>query len=205
MDAPALSTPPISLRDRKKARTRSALVAVAERLFRDQGYEETTLEQICAEVEVHVRTLLRYFDSKEHIALAHQYDALERFRAGLLSPSRDVDALTYWRAFVQDNARRAASDPHFRRHLELCTTVAALTPRWLAIAGELEDLLAAALAQEAAGTPDAAFRARLLAALLVGGSTAVLRDWVTSGGTEDLEAVCLAVVDYAVERLAVSG
>ena len=195
------ATPTMSLRDRKKAKTRRALIAVSERLFLEQGYEETTLEQICAEVEVHVRTLLRYFESKEHIALARQYDALEHFRSGLLSPSRDVDALSFWRGFVQENAREAAANPHFRRHIELVTTIPALTPRWLAIAGELEDLLATSLAEEAGGGAETAFRARLLAALLVGGSSAVLRDWIAGGSKDDIESICLAVVDYATDRI----
>lgn len=189
----------LSLRDRKKERTRRALRDTAERLFHEQGYEATTLEQICVEVEVHVRTLLRYFETKEHVVLARQYEALERFRAGILSPERDVDALTFWRRFVTEQAAQSARNPALLDHLRLIMSVPAVIARWLAISVEYEDLLATALTEETDGGPEAVFRARMLAALLVGSSSTVIRDWVAGGGKGDLEALCRKTVDYATE------
>ncbi len=40
------------LRERKKAKTRAAIQHEALRLFREQGYEATTIEQIAATVEI---------------------------------------------------------------------------------------------------------------------------------------------------------
>ena len=46
-----------SLRERKKAKTRAAIQEHALRLFHEQGYEETTVEQIADAAEVSPSTL----------------------------------------------------------------------------------------------------------------------------------------------------
>ena len=62
------------LRERKKAKTRAAIQQHALRLFREQGYDATTIEQIADAAEVSPSTFFRYFPTKEDVAL---YDALD--------------------------------------------------------------------------------------------------------------------------------
>lgn len=75
--------PPVGLRERKKAKTREAIQHEALRLFRLQGYEATTVEQIAEAAEISPSTLFRYFGSKEDLVLTDDYDPLliEAFRA----------------------------------------------------------------------------------------------------------------------------
>jgi AcrR family transcriptional regulator len=87
---------PDGLRERKKARTRAAIREHALRLFRENGYQRTTVEQIAAAAEVSPSTFFRYFPTKEDVVLQDDMDtrmveALERQPAGL-SPLSAVRA-----------------------------------------------------------------------------------------------------------------
>ena len=58
---------PGSLRERKRAKTRRALIDAAVELFDRQGYEQTTVAQIAAAAEISTRTFFSYFASKEDL------------------------------------------------------------------------------------------------------------------------------------------
>jgi AcrR family transcriptional regulator len=59
------------LRERKKARLREQIGEVALALYRARGYEGTTVEEICKQVEISQPTFYNYFPSKEAILAEH--------------------------------------------------------------------------------------------------------------------------------------
>jgi AcrR family transcriptional regulator len=66
----------LGLRERKKLKTREAIQREAMRLFQKNGYEETTIEQIAAAVEISPSTFFNYFPSKEDVVLYDRYDPM---------------------------------------------------------------------------------------------------------------------------------
>ena len=66
---PGSAAPALGLRERKKLRTRAAIRDHAMRLFREQGYSETTVDQIAGAAEVSPSTFFRYFPTKEDVVL----------------------------------------------------------------------------------------------------------------------------------------
>ena len=88
MASPSESRPALGLRERKKARTRAAIQRHALRLFAEQGFYETTVDQIAEAAEISPSTFFRYFPTKEAVALSDEYDPL------LMEAMRDQPAGT---------------------------------------------------------------------------------------------------------------
>ena len=194
-----MSTNP-SLRQRKKERTRAKLVSVSRRLFSEQGYEETTLEQICAEAEVSVPTLLVYFESKERLALASEYDAFNGFRALIEDPGRALDAVAIWRQRVEADAAAAMESPsRTLRRDRFLNSSPVLARGLLALIRQFEHTLCSGLATDHGTDPEADLATALLATTLVWSPVTVRRHWITEGGKGDLRGQALAVLDLVVQ------
>ncbi|MGI8793914.1 MAG: TetR/AcrR family transcriptional regulator [Acidimicrobiales bacterium] len=169
---------------------------MSQRLFSEQGFAATTLEQICEEVQVVPQTLLRYFDSKHRLALAPQYDSFAEFEQEVRPAARPLDVLSMWRAFAMRRARQAELDP---RPLRLVHDTPELRNAEFDVLRRYEDLLTECFATEAGDDEAAALDARLLACTLVGGDHAMYVEWLAAGATGPLTERVKAVVDRAVE------
>ncbi|MGE2832662.1 TetR family transcriptional regulator [Mycobacterium sp. SMC-4] len=80
---PLPEDPSSGLRQRKKAQTRLAIRREAFRLFDEQGYPNTTVEQIAEAADVSPRTFYRYFRVKEALLVSddHSSPIVAAFRA----------------------------------------------------------------------------------------------------------------------------
>jgi len=81
----------LSRRERKKRETRQRLMAQALHLFTNQGYDETTVEEITDAADVAKGTFFNYFSTKEAILPAMVEWRLKELEEAL-SPEADVPA-----------------------------------------------------------------------------------------------------------------
>lgn len=65
-----MTVEPLSLRERKKQAVRSRILQVAKKLFRSNGYERTSMDEIAESAEIARKTLFNYMSSKEAILMA---------------------------------------------------------------------------------------------------------------------------------------
>lgn len=68
-DSAQSATKPPGLRERMRATVRKEVVEVALRLFSEQGFDGTTVDQIAGEVGLSRASLFRYFGTKEDMVL----------------------------------------------------------------------------------------------------------------------------------------
>ncbi len=78
---------------RRAQRTRIKLLQAATKLFRDQGIDRTSIEQITEMADVGKGTFYRHFTTKEELLLTVLVDVLERLSQGLQGKKKPPDDL----------------------------------------------------------------------------------------------------------------
>ena len=114
-------------RGRPRGTSRRQLEVIALRLFSEQGFDQTTLEQIAAAAGVSRRTFFRYFGSKADV-LWGEFDAeVETIAAALAAVPGGVPMMDAIRqAVVAANHYRAEDVPELRTRMNLIISVPAL-------------------------------------------------------------------------------
>jgi AcrR family transcriptional regulator len=186
---------PGGLRERKKQRTREAIVRKALALFRKRGFEATTIADIAAAADIAPRTFFAYFETKEAVVF-HDFDAvLERFAARLRTRAEGETTFDALRSWVEEwLGEDDLLGPQHEARRELVRSTPALAARERANQAAFGELIAASVAEELA-VPADSLRPRLVAAAAVAALTAV--DHHETAATGDP----LAVLDEALAFL----
>lgn len=74
----------VSRRERKKQETKRNIIKISMYLFRKQGFDETTMEQIAREVDIAKGTLYNYFPVKESIISEYWLEGVKEIKLQLL-------------------------------------------------------------------------------------------------------------------------
>lgn len=194
--SPAPSPEQLGLRERKKLRTRAQLADAALRLFAERGFDEVTIEDIAAEVEVSPRTFFRYFASKEEALFGDVDATLEAIRDELARrPSGETDVTAIREAVLsvaQGYGDGSAST------LERASVIMR-TPSLLAHAAgrqaTYEEALAQTLAERRGSTREPTLRERLLAAFAIAALRVAFAAWVELGGTGSVPELASDALD----------
>ncbi|MFF0220867.1 TetR/AcrR family transcriptional regulator [Streptomyces sp. NPDC004629] len=193
--APA-DRPQLSLRERKKIKTREAIRAATYRLVSEQGYDATTVEQIAERAEVSPSTVFRYFPTKEDIVLADEWDPI------ILEELRARPADEPWPQSLRYAMHRAVTlglsdGPEVTRlRSKLMVEVPAVRSRTMETMSATGRLLCRAIGERTGRDPDS-LEVRVWAMALVGGLMEVSLYWAENDHRDDL----VDLVDRALDVL----
>ncbi|GAA4631205.1 TetR family transcriptional regulator [Actinoallomurus vinaceus] len=200
-----MSTPPLErsleqrlgLRERKKLKTRRSIQEHALRLFQEQGYDATTVEQIAEAAEVSPSTFFRYFPTKEDTVLTDEYDALIvdaiRAQPPELPP---MEALrNVMREMVSDMV--AADRKRMLDRTRLMMSVPALRSRQWDQTKVTQQAILESLADRV-GRPASDFELQAFAAAVIAVWETAVLGWVEADGKTDIVELLDRGVDFLI-------
>ncbi|WP_280458440.1 MULTISPECIES: mycofactocin system transcriptional regulator [Nocardia] len=115
-------------RGRPRGTTKRALELIAMRLFSEQGFDETTVEQIAAAAGISGRTFFRYFPGKAEVLWYSFDDEVAGLRAAFATVTPDEPMMAaVRRVVVNANRYRAEDVAELRTRMKLVADVPALT------------------------------------------------------------------------------
>jgi AcrR family transcriptional regulator len=171
------------LRERKKAKTRRALEDAALHLFRRQGFDHTTVEQIADACDVSPRTFFRYFATKEDVLFGDSAEKHAAFEAALEARPLDEPPLRSLRAAALELCGTIGGD---RERRKVRAEIIAATPVLRARGSERQDDWNDAATQILVrrGAPGSPLTIRLVVAASNAAMRAAVQTWLQDETTE---------------------
>jgi AcrR family transcriptional regulator len=180
-----MTEPEPDWRQRKKTATRDRIRACALRLFREQGYDATTVEQIAAAAGVSHMTFFRYFPAKEDVALSDSYDPLIAELIGQTPVAQPV--IQRIRTVLVQGLRQVYDTDRdtMLAQNKLIVSTPALRERLWANQIATQQLILQALSNGEAG-PDTDFRTKVTVAACLAAATTAVLTWTENDGVPEL-------------------
>lgn len=180
------------LRERKKAATRDAIQKQAMRLFLEQGYQSTTVEEIAEAAGVSHMTFFRYFPTKEDVVMADEYDP---FIAEMIAsrPAAEPDVAKVRRALRASIDRIGTEEQDFvLARAQLIFRTPALRARLWDQERSTRDLIVNALA----GDTGDCVRLKVVAAACVATMSTGIEFWAEGNGSRTLADILDGLFDH---------
>jgi AcrR family transcriptional regulator len=176
--------PEPGLRERRKQRTRVAIQREAMRLFAEQGYEATTVEQIADAAEVSPSTFFRHYPTKEDVVLLRDRDRL--MAELILARPADEPAIAAVRAGILAAIRATFAEDDeelVRERMGFMLSVPAIRARMFEQGSATQRMFCRALGTRTGRDPDT-FEVQVTAAVVRGALGAAVLRWSREPGTE---------------------
>lgn len=195
----------------RKARRRAArdlLIRTSTVMFRERGFDETTLGAIAAEAGTTVPTVLTHFPSKEHLALSWEFDTLSGFAEKVAEAGPEIPTLELWREVAQEvitlNPEAFAA---FAKRWVWIAATPSLHRAVLLLARDYADVLENSFRADLGSRVrhlSARLSARTVANSLAFSNFAMLLQWGQEGAPDDIQLRVEQVISL-IERLVDSG
>jgi len=189
-----IESPALGLRERKKRARREALIDATHRLVAEHGLDAVTVDAICEEAGVSVRTFFNYFETKDDAVLGHtpwplESEAAEVFAAGGPTGHLVLDLQALVSSFLSDPP---IGRERLARALELAAKEPRLVARHLAWfeqhKGQLSALVERRLGENPSHSPE------MVGSVLLFLTHATFLRWDAAGGHGDADDHLTAVV-----------
>lgn len=176
-----------------RAEVRRELIAAAARLFTDNGYDETTVDDIATEAGVARRTFFRYFQGKEDALSPDHERGLARVTEVFDSAHPTEPLLSVVLRAAETVFDLYLDDVEVARlRFALVHDVPALRDREAASVHRYRRLFTRELSARLDGVDDGELRAAVTAAAVVAAHNQALRRWLADGGRADGVEDCRA-------------
>ncbi|WP_327704639.1 TetR family transcriptional regulator [Streptomyces decoyicus] len=192
--------PKTGLRERKKIQTRQAIRRAAYRLFEEQGYDATPVDQIAAAADVSPSTVFRYFPTKEDIVLTDEYDAV--LETGIRArPAGEPVVESVRRVSIEALRTMAARERgELVQRVRLIREVPAIRGRTAERTAQDAVMLTAVLA-ERSGRPADDLELRVISAVILAALQEAMLHWGEGDRTTDPEAPVHRAMDVLARGL----
>ena len=175
----------MSLRQRQRAETRQRIQRQAIRLFAEQGYDATTVNEVAAAAGVAAMTVYRNFPTKEDLVL---YDDFDQVAAATITelPATGSLADRIARTMLATFELAIAHDRDFLlTRLRLMISTPALQARHLDSQYRLQEAFVTAI-RAGSTDPSLEFQARAAASACLGVAQIALLRWASEDGETSL-------------------
>lgn len=194
-------------RERKKVETREALIISALKLFKEKGFDETTIENITDSVDVSPRTFFRYFDSKEAVLFGDWRPMLSNVREVILSrPPEESPLVALFSSGEELHQFQIAYQDVIRLRRDLGReSRKILDYERSVILPELEEAIARALEERMGTKRSSDLRPTLYAAVAVGALNAATKVWVENDCKESMAEMLMDAFSFVILPGATDG
>jgi AcrR family transcriptional regulator len=182
------STSKPGLRERKQERVRQDVMDAGLRLFVQQGFDATTVDQIADAAEISRRTLFRYFETKGDILMAAMRGMSDFLETSLRArPAQEAPLLSLLEIFIALSQQLATSGVDAYSLAYMIDRDPSLRQYSLQKHAEWEDRIADVLLERLPVESHLEVRARLLARIGVGSFRTALDQWLANEGRGHLK------------------
>ncbi len=172
---------PLGLREIQRLETRKNLAEHAIRLFKAQGFDETTVEEIASAAGVSTRTFFLHFPTKAAAAFPDHGERVIDFVDRLMDGAPHVNPMFHLRVVLR--ARLETTDPSRLARYTLLSTVPELRDEDSRTDRDYEEAIADYLMLHWGREPEAELRANAVANTVIG----VARAALSVGGEHGLD------------------
>jgi AcrR family transcriptional regulator len=189
---------PTGLRERKKQKTKEAIQREAMRLFQEQGYEETTIEEIAEAAEISPSTFFNYFPTKEDVVLYDRYDPIMASMM-LARPPEEPPSVVMKYVFETLGVMLDRDSEIIVARARMALKVPALRARFWEEMERARDLISSVIAARTGRDPDD-FELRVVSMALVAAAFEATQEWLRRDGRDSM----FELVNQALEAVQIS-